>query len=126
MKKPVISLLLALLGTPCNAATITKWQEKQVLTALGSYCGNSWCEGDFDYKFKSLSCKAKSDNCNLGFTLVNRAKNTRSKAECSYSPVRNFREIMIGVGGPESLSYGFLEALDDCFEKAEAKAALAQ
>jgi hypothetical protein len=126
MKMPLISLMLALWGMPSDAATITKWQEKQVLTALSSYCGNSWCEGDFDYKFKSLKCKAKSDSCQLGFTLVNRSEKTRMKSACEYSPVRNFREILKDAGGPEALNDGFLEALDDCFEKAEARAALAQ
>jgi hypothetical protein len=126
MKMPLISLMLILWAMPSNAATITKWQEKQVLTALSSYCGTSWCEGDFDYKFKSLKCKATSDSCRLGFTLVNRTEKTHSKAECDYSPVRNFREIMTAVGGPEALNDGFLEALDDCFEKAEARAAKGQ
>ena len=116
------SLLLALIAFPCQAATITKWQEKQVLKALTSYCANSWCEGDYDYKFKSLKCEAHADACRLGVVLVSRTEKAHTKTECRYSPVRNFREIMADVGGPESLNDGFLESLDDCFEKAETRA----
>jgi hypothetical protein len=36
------------------------------LADLNDLCGDTWCEGEYDYKFTKLACEGKS--CDLSFT----------------------------------------------------------
>lgn len=121
MFKPTFSLLLFLWGTSAGAASLTRWQQLQALSALEDYCGSAWCEGDFSYKFEFLRCNAGSHSCRIGFTLAKRGGKRRVHGTCAYSPVSSFRALMSDEGGAEALNDSFIEALDDCFEKAESQ-----
>ncbi|MGZ3671910.1 MAG: hypothetical protein ACXVB9_12575 [Bdellovibrionota bacterium] len=112
-------LLLLLWGNPAGAISLSKWQEKQVLSALKDYCGNAWCEGDYEYKFRSFTCHPRGNSCRLHFELVNREKKTHFPGSCHYAPAISFKSILGAEGGADSLNDSFIESLDDCFEKAE-------
>jgi len=119
MFKPTISVLLFFWVSSVAAAPFTPWQQNQVLSALENYCGNAWCEGDFQYQFQHLQCNSSSHSCRLAFTLVKRGTSQRKQGTCEYSPVSSFHALLSSEGGPDSLNDSFLEALDNCFEKLE-------
>ena len=44
---------------------LTAKQAKDVLTMLDDTCGDSWCEGDFDWQFQKLTCDFGKKSCTL-------------------------------------------------------------
>jgi len=43
--------------------------EKTVLQEIDNLCGDSWCEGQYDYKFDSFKC-FKDSKCILNFKML--------------------------------------------------------
>lgn len=48
-----------------TAATISKDQAKKLVAEMNELCPDTWCEGEFDFKFKSIDCQPKK--CKLAF-----------------------------------------------------------
>lgn len=52
---------------PVKQWKLSEADAKAVLMDLNELCPDSWCEGDFDYKFTKLTCE-QQNKCRLFFT----------------------------------------------------------
>ena len=125
MKKILIFVLFGLLSfsaaqaSPKKDELLTRKQAKAVLATIDDQCSDSWCEGDFDYSFDWIGCKASLSRCVLRFTMKDMADNGRVKnqmsAVCVISDVRSVDQIMDKYG----LNQDFYGKLDGCISKRE-------
>ncbi len=76
-------IVLSVLSLSTTALAQPKDPAQTVLNELDQLCGDSWCEGDFNYKFEQLNCDAKSGGCALVFTMIDR--NTDNETEIKAS-----------------------------------------
>ena len=73
---PVLAALvlstLVLLGSPARAAGqgLTAAQERVVLDLVDDACGDSWCEGDYAFSFRRLSCSSADGVCRLRLRIA--------------------------------------------------------
>lgn len=74
------SLLFVIISalTSVNAETtslgpiVTQNDCTQVLKLIDRVCADSWCAGDYDYKFSAFSCNDTSAACTLSFKIIDR------------------------------------------------------
>jgi hypothetical protein len=72
----IISIVTAL--STANAASlafkpiITENDSAEVLKLIDRVCADSWCSGDYDYKFSTFSCNDSSAACILTFKIIDR------------------------------------------------------
>lgn len=64
-----------LLGGPAHAATtggpvLTGAQQRAVLDSIDDACGDSWCEGDLRFDFRTFTCDRVHRTCTLGLRLA--------------------------------------------------------
>jgi len=48
-----------------DVAGLTAAQAREVLTALDNICGDTWCEGDFSWHFKRMTCNFGLKRCTV-------------------------------------------------------------
>ena len=112
--------LLGVLATPVAASppgvqryAVTAAQERVVLRLVDDICGDTWCEGDHAFRFRSFSCHPRR-GCLLRVRL----------ASWSHEPLRwhdrsarivgfpRFRHMVVTApGGERSLRPAFYEAV---------------
>lgn len=67
----LLALLVALVAplltsSPASAASgLTTDQEHTVLRLVDDVCGDTWCEGDFSFQFRSFTCQQGRASCRL-------------------------------------------------------------
>lgn len=65
-----VASLTALAMSPAHAATaefLSAKQKKAVLRAVDNICGDTWCEGDYNFRFNKLFCSSVSKSCRVVF-----------------------------------------------------------
>ena len=106
------------------SALLTKAEQRAVLRAIDDHCADSWCEGDYEFEFRSFSCApgAGGAACELKFDMKKDGKS--AAALCKAAGISTKTEIIAGVsGGGVLLAEGFLRTLDGCVADWEDKLA---
>ncbi len=49
---------------------LTAEQKEEVLTALNDICGDTWCEGEFNYSFNKMDCNLAKGKCTIKIELI--------------------------------------------------------
>lgn len=119
----LITLILATTTTSWGATSkelLNLRQKKEVLHVIDSICGDTWCEGDYNFRFNDFSCDKITHKCLLDFQFIktedNQGRTYSSDQNCSFENVQNFRQIMDGRG---SLSDEFYDSLTNCIHEKE-------
>jgi hypothetical protein len=84
-------------------ASLTADQAKKVLESINELCGDTWCEGQFDWKFQALECK--EGKCKLSFTATNQDTKKARKDSIDF----DVKGAMVDEDGDET--DGFSDAL---------------
>ena len=65
---------LSIASTTARSTDIfTESQKETVVKAIDNICGDTWCEGDYDFKFNQFACNKKSSECELTFQFIERS-----------------------------------------------------
>jgi hypothetical protein len=96
-------------------------QRQVILETIDKTCGDSWCEGDYDFSFKNFSCSNKTFVCELSFQFIKRDEETNagtfSKMQyCHFKNIHDFNQIM---ENEYALNSYFYESLTECITKKE-------
>jgi hypothetical protein len=98
---------------------LTQEDQKEILSIIDHTCADSWCAGDYEYKFSTFSCNENSSVCTLTFKIIDRdAKPNEVKS-------RNRRCIFKGIVSKSMLFHEsrlneeFYDQLNYCISKRE-------
>lgn len=116
-------VLLLMLGS-VFANTLSEKQESIVLTSIDNICGDTWCEGDFNFDFYSLECSAETNSCTLEADLIEYTysgddysdeKEIRYPSKCTIEGYSSFDSMLEDkdTRWPD-LAWDFYEAVTDC------------
>ncbi|MBC7538144.1 MAG: hypothetical protein H7281_04945 [Bacteriovorax sp.] len=100
---------------------ITEKDKSEVLAIIDRVCADSWCSGDYEYKFSTFSCNDNTAACTLTFKIIDRdAKpgevNFRNK-RCIFKEITSKEKIFTGV----TLNEEFYDQLNYCVSNRESK-----
>ncbi|MDQ3235793.1 MAG: hypothetical protein M3Q07_28630 [Pseudobdellovibrionaceae bacterium] len=116
-------LLAAALANPTPAT-----EAKTILKAIDNICGDTWCEGDFSYRFNKVILNPTNKSTRVLFTMsINDAieidANTsivkqKFDVSCTVTGYSTFSEIMTSN---DTLNWDFYTGLGDCIQKLEGR-----
>ena len=105
-----------------------------VLREIDNICADTWCEGDFDYNFSSVSCDSTKGICNLDFEYIYYDWDTESFHSDPYTiklswscELHSFYEKKDVLNSKGDQSYKritnkFFEAVTECIDENQDKA----
>lgn len=119
------------LGTASEALVknaLTPAQSKTVLSLVDEICGDTWCDGDYDFGFRKVVCDGAAHTCTLTLQVFPRDGVPGSPRAywrtCKTHDFSGFDSLVsTGPGGHQSLDQGYYEALTECTSRIEAKLA---
>lgn len=119
-------LILTAFITVSNASAtefLTSSQESNVLEAIDNICGDTWCEGDFDYSFDKINCSVEDKSCELSFVYIYKVWNEEINEEvtlgtapmkCTLSGIASYEDMIDIERQWLDLSYDFYEKVTEC------------
>ena len=122
--KCVLSLMLLVTGfgfsLPSSFADdLSRREEKRVLRAIDQVCGDTWCEGDYNFRFKKLVCNFTLGICTLEYEAgVWPAEGEKIKFSikktCSVTGVSSISSLIEGASQWDELQDAVYEQINLC------------
>lgn len=102
-----------------------------MLKLIDDICGDTWCEGDHNFAFERLTCRAGTTNapnggsCTLKLRLIPHDDNSRSyRRTCTTGGFFGFDSLVeTSQSGYPSLAWDYYLALTDCVALLESELA---
>ena len=107
---------------------LSKRQEATVLKLIDDICGDTWCEGDNNFSFDRLDCRAgcagKEGSCRLSFRIFSYDTDLETGPTYSRSCVTKgftgFDSLVTTTGQYQALNGAYYDALTQCIASEEA------
>ena len=61
---------LAYADLKAGEEALTKQEREVILKGVDSLCGDTWCEGSFEFEFHTFLCRFEVNKCWLGFRYI--------------------------------------------------------
>ena len=122
----IVSLFITSIATSLYANETNEifslMERKEILRSIDNVCGDTWCEGDYNFKFKNFSCNKLTKSCYVSFHFI---KSDEQSLE-TYSPIQichfnNITSIKQVQESKMELNEHFYEELTSCIENLESK-----
>ena len=94
-------------------------QRQLVLETIDNVCGDSWCEGDYNFEFVDFSCTRIKNSCDLSFYFINTDNDLEKKSQlqlCHFDNITKFEQV---IDPSQDLNNRFYELLDACISDRE-------
>jgi hypothetical protein len=105
---------------------LTAAESKTALRLIDDICGDTWCDGDYDFGFRRLTCVKAAHTCTLTLQVFPR-EGVPSAARsywrsCKTSGFTGFASLVsTTASGYQSLQSDYYDALTECVSRIEAK-----
>lgn len=80
-----------LLATSNN--NISSDLESEVLQQFDDICGDTWCEGEYDYRFEKFSCNFNIKTCTLNYHILGHKK--QLPFQCSFTGINHTQNFIL-------------------------------
>ena len=104
---------------------LTAAESKTALRLIDDICGDTWCDGDYDFGFHRLTCAKAAHTCTLTLQVFPR-QGVPSSAHsywrsCKTSGFAGFGSLVsTAASGYQSLQSDYYDALTECVSRIEA------
>ena len=101
-------------------------QKDTTLELLNNLCGDTWCEGDFEYEFDQIDCSKRKKNCTIELNVLifgeycypNKPSEFKVYKKiswlCRIPELKNVRDILVKENKRTYLSQKFINEVDEC------------
>ncbi|HEX3776029.1 MAG TPA: hypothetical protein VHV51_16270 [Polyangiaceae bacterium] len=105
---------------------LTQKQEQTTLKLIDDICGDTWCDGDFNFGFRKLVCAKAAHTCTLTLQVFpNPGVPASAKSywrSCKTSGFTGFSSLVnTASSGYQSLASDYYDALTECTQRIVAK-----
>ncbi|MEO7034742.1 MAG: hypothetical protein ABI548_12615 [Polyangiaceae bacterium] len=103
---------------------LTAAQSKTVLRLIDNICGDTWCDGDYDFGFRRLACSNAGQTCTLtlqAFPVDGVSASQKSYwRSCKTPGFTGFRSLVnTAPSGYQSLTDAYYDVLSECISRVE-------
>jgi hypothetical protein len=104
-----------------DRTTLTSAQQRTVLQQIDNICGDTWCEGEFNFRFTRMACDFGARRCTLSATLLpyDNSGKTYPRA-CRITGLSSYRSMITGTSSNPRLVDAFYNKVNDCVTRWEA------
>ncbi|EQC47767.1 hypothetical protein M899_2134 [Bacteriovorax sp. BSW11_IV] len=126
--KSIILLMALTLNTSIFAADfLTRAQNNKILLEIDNICGDTWCEGDFNFNFPELTCDDVTATCTLSVYLFDGYNDTDGDPEyfmgkCEFTGITSYEQMIEQGPRWSHLNQEFYENITDCITELEDEA----
>ncbi|HTJ42802.1 MAG TPA: hypothetical protein VL463_11950 [Kofleriaceae bacterium] len=108
-----------------DANDLSTTQAKTVRFELDQVCGDTWCDGDFDFSFKKAVCHFGAGTCTITALIWPRQETKPIPVywrSCKISGLHRFEDLIdTAPNGYQSLHWDFYEKMTTCTMKIVSK-----
>jgi hypothetical protein len=103
-------------------SALTPAQAKTTLKLIDDICGDTWCDGDYNFGFRRLVCSKAAHTCTLTLQVFPR-EGVASTApsywrSCKTADYTGFASLVsTGPNGYQSLQSNYYDALTECMSR---------
>ena len=112
-------------GLAENALTVA--QAKTTLRLIDDICGDTWCDGDYDFGFRRLACSKAAHTCTLtlqAFPVDGPHSSPQSYwRSCKTPGFTGFASLVTTLNGFQSLNDDYYDLLSECISRVESSLA---
>ena len=120
-------------ATPVAAVTealstnaLTPAEAKTTLKLVDDICGDTWCDGDYDFHFRRLTCNGPAETCTLVFQVIPRDGVASPRPlfgrSCKTHGFTGFDSLVTTApNGYQSLDQSYYDELTECVSRIEEK-----
>lgn len=107
---------------PIAGSTLSYAQSRRVLQAIDNACGDSWCEGEFNFAFRRITCKTGPSSCTLTMQVIDSSVQPERTfwRSCKSYGSASFAKLIDATGGYDVLTDAFYDRVNACMTKIEA------
>jgi hypothetical protein len=107
---------------------LSEADERAVLREIDNICGDTWCEGEFDYSFKKLDCRRSTRSCSFQFDYIYRIYEQGSgrvsmrlgfPTTCKFENILSGDELVDRSHGRTTYSDRLYNLVNDCINSNE-------
>jgi hypothetical protein len=97
-------------------------QAKTTLELIDDICGDTWCDGDYDFGFRRLTCAKAAHTCTLTLQVFPRdgvvSSATSYWRSCKTTGFTGFQSLVsTAPSGYQSLQSDYYDALTECMSR---------
>jgi len=112
-------------GKADAVSSLTADQAQAVLKVIDDKCGDTWCNGDFDFRFKKIVCQPARNSCTLLtfdiYPAFSDEKPSYYWRSCRMTGFSQYADLIdTSPNGYRTLTPGFDDAIYNCTQKIEA------
>ena len=113
-----LAVFMILFSNPCFSRIDIS---ELTLEVIDNICGDTWCEGEFDFDFREIKIDEIERMALVDFSLIlNRSTQTvRHDTTCAISNVSSFDDVIEFRNGSLSLTDEFFKKLNLCISERE-------
>ena len=103
----------------CSSAEFTKIERSQVVQAIDNICADSWCEGNYNYKFIDFVCNKGDESCDLIFQFIsvdNEVEKISAPQFCHFLNIEKMEQVL---DVNKNLNMDFYDSLNSCISNLE-------
>lgn len=121
---------LASAATELRRVGLSTAQEQTTLQLIDNICGDTWCEGDHNFRFDRLKCKPACGHtegrCTLTFRMFSHESDLETgptwTRSCTTAGFTGFASLVeTSPNGYQSLNWDYYEALSECVSRLESE-----
>lgn len=108
------------------ASFLTEAQADMVLEASDNICGDTWCEGDYDYSFNAFVCDSETKSCDLTFEYISYILDDetydiigeeRAEFTCTIENLTSYDQMIEIRNSYEQLTHELYESVGECTDE---------
>ena len=91
------------------------------LELIDNICGDTWCEGDFNFEFNNLEINKKDKSAVVNFEMIDEWYDTEKRFPtfCIIPNITSFKDIIDFNSNKKYLTDYFYETLSECISNRE-------
>lgn len=114
-------------GQELRRQALSKRQEATALKLIDDICGDTWCEGDHNFRFDRLECQKgcgrNAGSCELTFRIFSYDTNIETgptyERSCRTEGFTGFESLVRTQGSYQALEPAYYDALSECISLVE-------
>ena len=127
MKKLTLVLLALLTLNIYSAEFLTEEQADTILLEIDNICGDTWCEGEFNFSFDKINCDDQSESCVLEMTLFDGYQEFQEgdktfTGSCTLTELSSYDQMIELRGRYTALVWEFYDIVSNCVTELEEEA----
>lgn len=118
MKSFLITILILSSQVSLARDFLKNPQKEIALKEIDTICADTWCSGDYNFKFLSIKCDDTKATCQINYEMfVWEQEDAKLSLNCQIKPLKKFSDLVKKTGNDQSLTENFYQKLTECLEK---------